>query len=152
MTLVRWQPYHHRTNPWAGLSRIQRQMSEMFDHFADNDESVTNISWVPRVEVSEHKDKYQLSVELPGIDKKDVHVEVQNNTLSISGEKESAIEDQDENYHIRERVYGKFNRTFELPSRIEADKIDAKYNNGVLNLAIPKAEEAKPKQIEVKIN
>ena len=151
MTLVRWQPYN-RYNPWAGLSRLQRQMSEMFDQLADTDESVPSVSWMPRVEISEHSDNYMLSVELPGIDKQDVHVEVENNTLTISGDKQSDVENKDQNYHLRERTYGKFSRSFELPARIEANNIEAKYTNGVLNLSIPKAEEAKPKQIEVKIN
>ncbi|MFC2150253.1 Hsp20/alpha crystallin family protein [Calditrichota bacterium] len=151
MTLVRWQPYQ-RHNPWAGLSRLQRQMGEMFEQMADTDDGATSIMLTPRVEIAEKKDSYQISVELPGIDKQDVHVEVENNVLSISGEKHSGIEEQDQNFHLRERIYGKFSRSFDLPTRIEADKIEAKYSNGVLNLVIPKSEEAKPKQIEVKIN
>lgn len=151
MTLVRWQPYH-RQNPWAGFTRMQKHMNRVFDSYFDNVDDSLITSWKPRVEVKEFPEQFVLAAELPGIEKKDIKIEIQNDVLSISGERQSDIEQEKQSYHIRERSYGKFKRSFELPTQVVADKIEAEFSNGVLSLSIPKAEEAKPKQIEVKVN
>jgi len=146
MTLVKWTP-HSVSNVWnTGIDR-------WFDNILNSDlrlsDEVSNV--YPVVNVEETENEYLISAELPGMEKKDIHISLENNLLSISGEKKSESKTEDKNYHRFERSYGKFYRSFELPHSIDREKIDANYKNGVLNLSLPKAEEAKPKQIEVKV-
>jgi HSP20 family protein len=106
----------------------------------------------PKVDVIEDKDSYKITADIPGIDKKDLKVEVSNGVLLISGEKkeEKYDKDKDRYYHF-ERSYGSFERQFRLPEEVDPEQVDAKYTNGVLELTLKKSEKAKPKQIEVKI-
>ncbi len=151
MTLVRWQPYH-RHNQSAGFSRMQRHMNSMFNNmFEGNEEEITACCWSPRVEISEQEDRYLVDADLPGLEKEDIKVEVEDNVLSITGERRLEEEKEEQNYHLRERVYGKFSRSFRLPAKVDANKINASFKNGVLSLIIPKTEDAKPKQIEVNV-
>jgi HSP20 family protein len=107
--------------------------------------------WTPAVDVAEHEDAYQVKVELPGVSKDDVKITMQDNILTIRGEKKQEKESKNSNYHRVERSYGSFQRSFTLPTSVKHDKIEASYNDGILTIALPKAEEAKPKQIEVKV-
>jgi HSP20 family protein len=91
-------------------------------------------------------------MELPGVNKDEVKITLESNILTIRGEKKQEKETKKENYHRIERSYGSFERSFTLPTSVKSDKIDAAYNNGVLQITLPKVEEAKPKQIEVKVN
>jgi len=88
---------------------------------------------------------------LPGLKKKDIHVSYQDGMLTLEGERKRESKIKEENYHRIERSYGKFSRSFQLPSGVQADKIDAKFRDGILTITVPKAEEAKPKEIEVKV-
>jgi HSP20 family protein len=115
-----------------------------------DDESGFN-AWTPAVDITEHDDQYIVKVELPGVNKDEVKITLDNNILTIRGEKKQDREVKKENYHRVERSYGSFQRSFTLPSTVKSDKIDAVYKDGVLQIALPKAEEAKPKQIEVKV-
>jgi HSP20 family protein len=125
----------------------------MFDGFfrGTGDEDYTLSSWTPAVDIAEHDDEYLVKVELPGVNKDDVKLTLENNILTIRGEKKQEKETKKENYHRVERSYGSFQRSFTLPAAVKADKIDASYNDGILTVSLPKAEEAKPKQIEVKV-
>jgi HSP20 family protein len=125
----------------------------MFDGFVrgTGDEDYTLSSWTPAVDIAEHDDEYLVKVELPGVNKDDVKLTLENNILTIRGEKKQEKETKKENYHRVERSYGSFQRSFTLPAAVKADKIDASYNDGILTVSLPKAEEAKPKQIEVKV-
>ena len=105
----------------------------------------------PRINVEENDNAWTITAELPGVDKGDVKVNYQDNVLTISGEKKFEKEDKDKNYHRVERSYGKFSRSLNINSAILADKIDASYKDGVLTISLPKAEEAKPKLIDVKV-
>ena len=146
MTLVKCNP-RRVNNVWnTGIDR-------WFDNFLNSDLKLSDdISTVqPVVNVEETENEYLISAELPGMDKKDINISIDDNVLSISGEKKSETKSEDKNYHRFERNYGKFYRSFELPHSVDRENIDASYKNGVLNISLPKAEEAKPKQIEVKV-
>ncbi len=158
MTLIRWNPIREITawHPVSDLSgefvNMQREIDRIFDRFSggisdDNDVS----TWLPVVDVVENKDDYIVKVELPGVNKDDVKITVNNGVLTIRGEKKQEQESKDKNYHRIERSYGVFQRSFTLPSSVKSDKIDASHNDGVLTITLPKAEESKPKEIEVKV-
>jgi len=125
----------------------------MFDGFfrGTGDEDYAISSWTPAVDITEHDDQFVVKVELPGVNKDDVKITLENNILTIRGEKKQEKETKKENYHRVERSYGSFQRSFTLPTTVKSDKIDAAYKDGILQIALPKAEEAKPKQIEVKV-
>jgi HSP20 family protein len=108
-------------------------------------------SFVPAVDIYEDADKLVLKLEVPGIDEKDLDVQVENNTLTVKGERKFEKDEKEENFHRIERSYGNFYRTFTLPSTVETDKISAKYTAGVLKLELKKKAEAQPKQIKVEI-
>jgi HSP20 family protein len=106
----------------------------------------------PNVDIVEGKDGYQIKADLPGLDKKDIKVEVENGVLSIKGEKkEEKVEREKDHYYHLERTFGSFSRSFKLPDNVSSENVDAKYANGVLELTLKKIEAAKPKAIEVKV-
>ena len=105
----------------------------------------------PAVDIREDEKGYKMEVELPGLTEKDIEVKVENDVLSISSKKEEVKEDKDKDYVHKERRSYSFSRSFTLPDNVKTDKIDASFNNGLLNISIPKAPEAKPKLIEVKV-
>ena len=111
----------------------------------------TELTWIPRVDVNETDKEIILDVELPGIDKKDVKVEVKDNTLSISGERNQEKKTENAESCRVERHYGKFERTFALPDTVLTDNVSAKYKDGILILTLPKTEKAKPKEIAVEV-
>jgi HSP20 family protein len=142
MTLVRWNPYRH-------LASLPLDVETFFDELGLglNRDSV----WNPSVDVSETKEAYEVKAEVPGIRKEDIHISFEGGLLTLKGEKKQENEEKDKNFHKLERVYGRFERSFRLPDGIKADGIKAKYDNGVLTIGIPKAEEAKPKEIAVTV-
>ncbi len=151
MTLVRWDPYWTR-GPLASLNAIQRQVNKIFDEFFDREETESVATWVPRVDFVEMNDKYEVTVELPGLTKDNVKLEMQNDILTISGEKQQVTDKKERNIYLSERVYGSFRRSFQFPTQVEAEKVNAEFRNGLLVITVPKAEVAKPKQIEIKVN
>lgn len=106
--------------------------------------------WAPAVDVLENENNFVVSAELPGLSKDEIHVEVENNRLTIKGERKFEKRDEKENYHFVERSYGSFLRSFTLPRNVNPDAIEAEYKDGVLQLTLPKREEVKPKKVEVK--
>ena len=150
MNLIRWQPLWSR-DYMPGFAVLQRGMNRFFEDFADEGEEKSVIQWSPRVDITELEDRFEIASELPGMKKDDVKVELKENILTISGEKSGQNEKKDRNLHVCERVYGSFSRSFRLPPHVKSEDIKAEFKDGVLNLEIPKSEEAKPKQIEVKI-
>jgi len=153
MSLIRWTPRTDLLDPFAGLAELQEEMNRWFDtslRRLGRGEFYGN--FLPAVDVVEEKDNYLVNVELPGLTKDDVSVTLQDNYLTIKGEKKYEAEKKDAHYYRRERMYGAFSRTIELPSTVDAKKIEAQFKNGVLSVRLPKTEEAKPKQIEVKVN
>jgi HSP20 family protein len=143
MTLVRWDPFRE-------LNSLG-QLGRFFDRFPDwsQQSPTTTSAWAPNVDIFEGENELVVKAELPGIDPKDVELNVENNVLTISGERKLEFEDKKENYHRVERAYGSFSRSFSLPRLIDENKIEADYRDGVLTVRIPKHEKAKPRQIKI---
>jgi HSP20 family protein len=145
--LTRWEPFRE----FATLQdRINRAFRESYAG-ADRDDSLTTSSFAPAVDVYEDEHKVTLKIEVPGIDEKDIDVRVENNTLTVHGERKIEKEEKEENYRRVERQYGSFTRTFTLPQTVDTESVSANYDKGVLKIALPKKAEAKPKQIKVSI-
>ena len=103
----------------------------------------------PRIDISETDSEYKIEAELPGINQKEIDVKIDNNILTIKGKKEDIKEEKEKNYHLRERYYGAFQRSISLPNNIEPEKIKARFENGVLNISVPKSDKRTPKKIEI---
>ncbi len=145
--LTRWEPFRE----FATLQdRINRVFRDSYSG-ADRDESLTTSSFAPAVDVYEDEHKVTLKIEVPGIDEKDIDVRVENNTLTVQGERKIEREEKEENYRRVERQYGSFTRTFTLPQTVDTENVSANYDKGVLNVTLPKRAEAKPKQIKVNV-
>ena len=139
MTLVKWTP---KRNMFNIFDDVEQMMHQAFGHSLENGSS--RLSYSPLMNVSESDSDYLIMMDLPGVEKKDVDVKLSNGILTVSGERKTS-EKSDENNRIwHETTYGTFSRSFELTSDIVEEKIKAKFNNGVLNITIPKAEEIKP--------
>ena len=144
-----------RRNQNSDLFGLHNEMNNLFDRFfspemADNSTLSTG-NWLPSMDVIESDNGYTLNLDLPGLTKKDINVTVENNVLKIEGERKREDEKDGTNYHRVERRYGKFFRAFRLPKLVKQESIEAGFKNGILSIEIPKAEEVKPKSIEVKI-
>jgi len=137
MTLVRWDPFNE-------LMNLQRR----FGNGIDQNEA-THGNWAPAVDIFEQGDDLVIRAEIPGVDKEDIDIDVENNTLTIRGERKRDEAFKRDNAYRMERIYGSFARSFTLPRTVDASGITAGYKNGVLELMLPKAEEAKPKKIEI---
>jgi len=144
MTVVRWRPLRE-------MNSLQREMNRMFDSFfQDADESASTSAWYPSVDIKETSESVDVYAELPGLTKEDIKLSIRDNVLYLSGEKRREEDEQDANFHRVERVYGTFSRSFALPAKIKVDKVQAVFKDGILHLELPKAEEEKPRQIEIK--
>lgn len=149
-SLERWQPFQE-------LSTLQRQMNRLFESFAGRtpmlpfEEEITGWEFGPPVDIIEDEQKLQFKVEVPGIEEKDIKVEVENNVLTVCGERKIEKDVKEENFRRMERHYGAFTRSFTLPPSVDAEKIEANYSNGILAIQMPKRAEAKPKQIKVNV-
>lgn len=147
MRLVRWRPQ-------VGMAPVHDEFERMFDSFLGLDRRRSDLQtfdWVPRVNVEEFEDRFEITAEIPGMKKDEIGIELQENVLTIKGEKKYEKEEKDRNFTICERSYGTFQRAFTLPENANADGIDAAYNDGVLTVAVPKVEPVKPKEIKVKV-
>jgi len=131
---------------------LQREMDRIFNGIPAKkirNEEYESAVWSPVVDVTEDADKYTLHFDLPGIEKKDVKMNFADSTLTVSGERRSAEESKDATTHRVERIFGKFYRSFNFPTLMDAEKISANFKDGVLTVTVPKAEESKPKQITI---
>src|ERR1039458_4701016 len=148
MTFVtRWDPFRE-------FSTIQDRMNRLFrDSYGDEgrEEALTNTAFAPPVDVYEDEHNVTLKIEVPGIDEKDIDVRIENNTLTVHGERKFEKDEKEENYRRVERQYGSFTRTFTLPSTVNHDNVQADYDKGVLKVKLAKKAEAKPKQIKVNV-
>jgi len=141
MTLVRWEP-------WQELESMNRQLGRLLDDSPFGATSETG-QWAPRVDIRETDDALLVQAELPGIAKKDVQLEVKDGVLTLSGERRYEKDVTEENVHRVERAYGRFSRSFSLPSNVDPDKVDARMKDGVLEVRLQKCESAKPKAIAI---
>lgn len=161
MALIRWNPTRELT-PWGSvidmlpeISQMQREMNRLFDAFfrgGQFDDGSYGTFLAPSVDILEQDHAYIVEAELPGLTKDDVKISIEGNVLTIRGEKKQEATNEGRYYHRSERTYGSFTRSFTLPSSVKIDKIEANYKNGILTINLPKAEEAKPKAVEVKVN
>ena len=144
--LTRWEPFRE-------FSTLQDRMNRLFRETQGNtqDESLASSSFAPAVDVYEDEHNVTLKIEVPGIDEKDIDVRIENNTLTVHGERKIEKEEKEENYRRLERQYGSFTRTFNLPPTVDAENVQADYDKGVLKITLPKKAEAKPKQIKVNV-
>ncbi|NOG47697.1 MAG: Hsp20/alpha crystallin family protein [Calditrichaeota bacterium] len=142
-----------RLNPSRSIFSLKSDMDRLFDTFFDNGGSVADSysDVIPKVDIQENEHEFIIHSEIPGMKKDDIKITFENNYLTISGEKKPDKSYKKEDFHHIERLYGKFSRTMAIPVGVMLDKIDAEYVQGVLTVKIPKAEEAKPKQIAVKV-
>ncbi len=127
---------------------------DLFDRFFDDWDLPSLFSekneWSPAFDIAENDKEYVVSAELPGIDIKDVEISLSDGILSVKGEKKHEKEDKSEGYHRVERRYGSFHRSFRIPGKVESDKVDASYKDGILKVLLPKAEGTETKKIEIK--
>ena len=147
MTLVRWRPK-------SDIFRFRDEMDRLFDDFMErfptrrgSDESM----WNPEVDIHETVDEVVVEAEIPGIDQKDITVSIRDNKLTLKGDKKQQQKEKNGNYHKVERTYGTFTRVFTLPTAVVASRATAVYKDGIVHLTLPKAEEAKPKEITVEV-
>jgi HSP20 family protein len=144
--LTRWDPFRE-------LNTLQGRLNRLFEeqYGSGREESLTAGAFVPPVDIYEDEHSIQLKLEVPGIEEKDLDVKVENNVLTVSGERKFEKEEKEENFRRVERRYGSFTRSFTLPNTVNAEDVSADYSTGVLKIKLGKRAEAKPKQIKVNI-
>ena len=148
MDLVRWEPFE-------GFSRIQTRINDLFDDAFGRSRSSSPPAagiWSPAVDILESRDSYLIRAELPGMKREDFNLEVHDGSLTLSGERKFEEAANGVEYHRIERTSGKFSRSFYLPQTVKTDAIKATYRDGILEIHVPKAEEAKPRQIEISVH
>lgn len=141
------------TEPLADLFQTWRRMGRLLDDTTwpwtgENGGAITS-AWIPPCDIAEDKDTLRVTLEIPGVRSEDVKVNLENNVLTIRGEKKQVTDEKNERYHRYERVYGVFERSFTLPSTVDADRIQARVENGILYIEVPKVEKARPREIPV---
>jgi len=146
MELVPWRPF-------GQISSGRKEMDRFWNQFFRESPSLPVFAeeWQPHVDISESKDSFIVKAELPGEEPKDVKVSMSGDILTIRGEKKKEKEEKDEHHHCVERYEGSFQRAFQLPTAVNGDKVEAMFDKGVLKVTLPKVEEAKKREIEVKI-
>ena len=150
MALVRWR-HTGDLMPWSALSDLQNEFTRMMDE-SGLDWDRLGRTWHPAMDLQETEHEYVLRADLPGIKKEDVELTAVDNTIKLSGKREYEKRAEDKSVHRMERLYGEFQRTFELPGGFDAGKVEATLRDGVLTVRLPKREEAKPKRIELKVD
>ncbi len=147
MTLIRWNPARQRM-----MSTFPEWDHLMNGFFSDRLENTELTDWTPAIDIDEDNDAFVVIADLPGLTKKDISINIKENMLTISGERKIEKKDENKNYCRSERRYGSFKRSFQLTDQVIADKISASFKSGVLTVTVPKAEEVKPKEIEIKVS
>jgi HSP20 family protein len=144
MNLVRW-------NPFGEMTLLQNHMNRFFDTALQGGPGQSNgtTSWIPAADIYESENELVVNLDLPGVDPKAIDVRVENNVLSIRGERQFDEKQNKENFHRVERPYGPFARSFTVSTAVDPDKIRANFKAGVLSITLPKAEAAKPKRIQI---
>jgi HSP20 family protein len=143
MALVRWDPIRE-------LDSLQGDMNRLFDRFFERPGNRGHgRRWIPAMDVAETEDSLVLRGDLPGMTEDDVDIEIKDNVLTVSGERRSESEQRGEGYHRVERAFGRFSRSLTLPQGVDAEKVEAKFENGVLEVQIQKPAEAKPTRVQI---
>jgi HSP20 family protein len=148
MSIVRYDPFRDLRNLQDDVNRLfTGNVARVFD-----EEGIARGSWSPSVDIFENKDQIVLEAELPGMNREDFDLSVENNVITLRGERRFEKKEETDNYHRVERAYGSFLRSFTLPNTVSAEGATAEYRNGVLRVVIPKREETKARRIEIKSN
>ena len=146
MALIRWEPVRE-------LSTIQNEMNRLFNTFFDapapSNGGTTSRRWIPAMDLVETDDDLVLRADLPGLSEEDIKIEVEDNVLTISGERKSQNEERKEGYHRVERAYGSFTRSLTLPEGVDPERVRASFDRGVLEVKIPKPEQRKPRKVTI---
>lgn len=143
-----------RWTPTPSYLATREPLFRFIDTFFGNDqapngEELANRNWVPPVDIQESEEAYRLSAELPGLTREDINITLENNVLRLSGERKLEKDVKKESYQRIERIYGSFARSFSLPHQVNAEGVTASFENGVLTVTVPKAEQAKPRKINI---
>lgn len=156
MTLMKRYAFGREWDPFQEMEKLQRELNRVFDvSLSDWNREPSGLlegDWYPAVDVTDHKDSIRVRTDLPGIKKEDIEVSFQEGSLIIKGERKNETRKEDAGVLRDERVYGSFTRTLRLPSPVDAASIKAVYRDGVLELTLPKTEEAKPRKIDVQVS
>lgn len=145
MAIIRWDPFRDMTT-------LRERMNRLFEDMAASrgeEKDLTTSSWAPAVDIYETENEVVLTAEIPGIEEKDIEIKVEDNTLTLKGERKFEKETKEENYHRIERAYGSFFRSFTLPAFVDQDMIEAEHENGVLKIRVPKRAELKPRKVKI---
>ncbi len=143
--ITRWDPFRE-------LAQLQDRVNRLFQESnLGHDEGLTNTAFVPPVDIYETEHNIVLKLEVPGVDQKDLDIRIENQTITIRGERKFEKDVKEDNYHRVERRYGSFQRSFSLPNTVNPEQVTADYENGVLKVTLAKRAEAKPKQIKVNV-
>ncbi len=149
MTIYRW-------NPTREVAALQNRMNSLFQDFTrtagGQEDLLTTASFVPPVDIYEDEHKVVLKLEVPGMKDEDLDIRVENNTLTVRGERKFESEEKEENFHRIERRYGSFYRAFTVPTTVDTEKVQAKYDAGVLRIEMERKAESKPKQVKIGVN
>ncbi len=140
-------------DPFRELRSLQDEMNRLFlsNFTRGDDRELARGAWTPSVDIFENKDNLVIEAELPGMKPSDVNVSIENNVLTLHGERRFEKKDEGDNFHRVERSYGSFTRSFTLPPTVSSENVNAEFENGVLKLTLAKREEAKPRRIEIKV-
>ena len=152
MAMQRWRPFGNveRWDPFRDLGDVQTEMNRLFDNWSGGQAGPGERMWLPAVDVHETKDEFMLTLDIPGVTEKDVNISITGDLLTVKGERRFERDGGEGNtYHRVERLYGKFERSVQLPTMVQTDKVKASYRDGVLTVKLPKAEEVKPREIKI---
>jgi HSP20 family protein len=148
--LTRWEPFRE-FSAQDRMNRMNRLFRESYSPEGP-EEALTTTGFAPLVDIYEDEHNITLKIEVPGIDEKDIDVRIENNTLTVHGERKIEKEEKEENFRRVERQYGSFTRSFTLPTTVDTEKVSAHYDKGILKISLAKKAEAKPKQIKVNVS
>lgn len=155
--LSRWEPSRTTWNPWRDLEEVEKRLASMWGRPPlskpeSGKEAMTVAEWAPLVDICEDEKEYVIKAELPDVKKEEVKISVEDDVITIAGERKSETEEKGKKFHRVERSYGSFVRSFTLPEDADGSKVSAQYKDGMLHVHLPKSAKAKPKAIEVKVS
>ena len=149
--MTRWDPFQDLRSAQDEMAQMSPMLAHALGlHAQQGNGRAAATAWAPAVDISERKDAYLVTVELPGLKPEDLDITMEDGLLTIQGERQFTADSSEEQFHRVERRYGAFRRSITLPAQVQAEQIEASYDNGVLEIVVPKAEEATPKRIQVR--
>jgi HSP20 family protein len=149
-TMTRWDPFQDLRTAQEEMAQLSPMLAHALGLHAQQQGSGEAMAWAPALDISERKDAYLVTVELPGVEADDLEITLEDGLLTIQGERHFAHDSSEQQFHRVERRYGAFRRSITLPAQVQAEQIEASFDNGVLQILVPKMEEAKPKRIQVR--